>query len=62
MGSVDDDADLLVVAAIAERCSAFSRDDDDECYVDSDGPTCFNCRGRRWLPEGFSCMRGLLHD
>jgi hypothetical protein len=59
-GSVDEDASLTAAAAIARDCEAFSRDDDDECYVEGDEPTCFNCRARRWTPGGFSCTKGLL--
>jgi hypothetical protein len=60
VGCVDDDESLLAAAAIARSCTAFSRDDDDECYVDGDEPSCFNCRARRWIRDGFSCTRGLL--
>jgi hypothetical protein len=59
-GNVDSAADLSATAAIASQCAGYSRDDDDECYVDGDDPTCFNCRARRWMAEGFSCMKGLL--
>jgi hypothetical protein len=57
---VDDDCDRLTADVIALGCTAFSRDDDDECYVDGDGPTCFNCRARRWARGGFDCTKGLL--
>lgn len=59
-GSIDDPEDVRAAAAAASRCQAFARDDDDECYADGDGPTCFNCRARRWVRGGFTCMRGLL--
>ncbi len=59
-GSLDNDDDLVACAAIAVRCAGYSRDDDDECYVEGYGPTCFNCRGRRWLSVGFGCMKGYL--
>ena len=58
-GDVDDDCDLLTASMIALGCTVFSRDEDDECYVDGDEPSCFNCRGRRWVRGGFSCMREL---
>jgi hypothetical protein len=59
-GSIDDDVDLAAAAAIATSCAGYDRDEDDECYVEGDDPNCFNCRGRRWTPGGFTCMRGLL--
>ena len=60
IGDIDSAADLIDAALLASRCDGYSRDDDDECYVTGDGPTCFNCRGRRWVSEGFTCMKGLL--
>ncbi|MGB4593433.1 MAG: hypothetical protein WBI63_06625 [Coriobacteriia bacterium] len=60
VGSLDDDGDLVATAAIAASCAAFSRDDDDECYLQGDDPSCFNCRARRWVRGGFTCARGLL--
>ena len=60
VGRVDEEEDLLAAAAIALLCNAFARDDDDECYVDGDDPSCFNCRARRWVRGGFTCTRGLL--
>jgi hypothetical protein len=60
VGSVDDVESLAAAAEIARDCDAFSIDDDDECYVEGDEPTCFNCRARRWTGDGFSCTKGLL--
>jgi hypothetical protein len=60
VGSVDEGEDLAAAAAIALRCDAFTRDDDDECYVDGEDPSCFDCRARRWVRSGFTCTRGLL--
>lgn len=60
VGNLDDDADLAAAAAIAASCAGFSRDDDDECYLEGDGASCFNCRARRWVRGGFTCSRGLL--
>ncbi len=60
LGSVDDETDLAEAAAIARGCKGYIRDDDDECYVEGDGPTCFNCRARRWTHDGFTCTKGLL--
>jgi hypothetical protein len=62
VGSVDDTDALLAAASIALACREYVRDDDDECYVEGDAPTCFNCRGRRWVRGGFSCTRGLLNN
>jgi hypothetical protein len=59
-GSVDDDESVTAAAAIARGCTGFSADDDDECYVDKGGSNCFNCRGRRWVQDGFVCMKDLL--
>lgn len=60
VGGVDNDGSLTHAARIALECEGFSLDDDDECYVEGDEPTCFNCRARRWTRDGFSCMKGLL--
>lgn len=59
-GSVDEAESLAIAAKIACGCAGFSLDDDDECYVEGDEPTCFNCRARRWTRSGFSCTKGLL--
>ncbi len=59
-GSVDDDEAVNAAATIARDCLGFSADDDDECYVDAGEPNCFNCRGRRWVQNGFTCLKGLL--
>lgn len=61
-GSIDDARDLFEASLIAAGCAGFSRDDDDECYVEDDRATCFNCRARRWVPDGFSCMKDLLRS
>ena len=62
VGSVDAETDVAAAAAVAGECPSFSVDEDDECYVESDAPNCFNCRGRRWVPDGFTCLRGHLRD
>jgi len=59
VGSLDDPADVMAAAAIAARCETFSVDDEDECYL-MGARSCFDCRARRWVPNGFSCMRGAL--
>ena len=46
-----------LAAAEAERCAAFVRDCEEECFSAAER-SCYNCRWRRWLPEGFQCMKG----
>lgn len=58
-GSVENAEDMLASSEIAEQCPVYSIDDDDEDYCDG-VRTCFNCRYRRWLVDGFQCMRDLL--
>jgi hypothetical protein len=60
IGTVEDEADLLSASEIAAKCSAYSIDDADEIFAEG-STTCFNCRYRRWLADGFECMKGLLH-
>lgn len=42
--------------SMAENCPAFQMDVEDE-IVFEDETTCFNCRYRRWNPEGFTCYK-----
>jgi hypothetical protein len=58
-GSMESADDLRAAHAIAGRCDAYSIDDDDEDYCDG-ARTCFNCRYRRWLADGFECMKNRL--
>jgi hypothetical protein len=58
-GSVDGDDDLAVAAGLASQCGAYRRDDEDEDPV-SGALSCFGCRYRRWVPDGFTCMKDLL--
>jgi len=58
-GAVDLDDDLLEAARIAAVCPAYRRDDEDEDPVDG-ARSCFGCRYRRWVPDGFTCMAGRL--
>jgi hypothetical protein len=60
-GSVENREDLLAAAMIAGDCSVYSIDDDDEDYCEG-ARTCFNCRYRRWLADGFLCVKGLLEN
>ena len=59
LGAVDNDDDLAATTRIASHCPEFERDEDDECYTDG-CQACFDCRHRRWLADGFSCLKGLL--
>ncbi len=56
-GSVECAQDLLAASSIAEDCPLYVIDDDDEDYCEGTR-TCFNCRFRRWLRDGFLCGRG----
>ena len=48
---------------IAENCAYYTLDnDEDELYTDESTITCYNCRYRRWLQEGFECMKNQLKD
>lgn len=60
IGSVDRAEDVRDAEAIARACERYVRDDDDECYLDSGSPNCFDCRRRRWSAEGFACTEGML--
>jgi hypothetical protein len=41
---------------IAKACHEFRMDVEDEIVYD-DETTCYNCRYRRWNPEGFTCYK-----
>jgi hypothetical protein len=58
-GSIESTEDLLAALRIAWKCPAYSIDDDDEDYWEG-VRICFNCRYRRWLTDGFLCVKGLL--
>jgi hypothetical protein len=58
-GNLDDTEDCLAASEIAEKCPCYIIDEDDEDYCDG-ARTCFNCRFRRWVPDGFTCMKGRL--
>lgn len=45
------------VAQIANECSSFVADDEDEWVADEEC-SCYNCRYRRWTQESFRCMAG----
>jgi hypothetical protein len=58
-GSVDSDDDLAAAAWAASMCGTYRRDDEDEDPLGG-ALSCFGCRYRRWIPDGFTCMKGLL--
>jgi hypothetical protein len=58
-GFLENEDDYRVASEIAVDCSLYSVDDDDEDYCEG-VRTCFNCRYRRWLADGFQCMKGCL--
>jgi hypothetical protein len=59
LGSIENTEDSLSASEIAAKCPAYSVDEDDEDYCEGER-TCFNCRYRRWLADGFQCMKGFL--
>jgi hypothetical protein len=59
MGLIENTEDCLAASKIAARCPGYAIDEDDEDYCDG-ARTCFNCRYRRWLADGFQCMKGNL--
>lgn len=48
--------DWAVAARIAEECSGFKPDDEDEMVADED-ISCYNCRFRRWTMKSFVCCK-----
>lgn len=58
-GSVASDDDLAAAARVASVCGTYRRDDEDEDPLGG-ALSCFGCRYRRWIPDGFTCMKGLL--
>jgi len=56
IGSCDDGEALQAASVLAERCPDFSFDVEDEVCIEG-LTTCFNCRYRRWLENGFSCTK-----
>lgn len=59
IGSPEADGDVAQAARLAADCGAYSRDDEDEDPLDG-AVSCFGCRFRRWIPDGFTCVKGLL--
>ena len=53
------DGDVEHAAALAAACGSYRRDDEDEDPLDG-AVNCFGCRFRRWVPDGFTCLKGLL--
>ncbi len=44
------------VRTIARGCDRFAPDDEDE-QTDAEPVSCYNCRYRRWLTDGFECRK-----
>jgi len=59
VGTVDADADVAIATRLAVDCGAYRPDDEDEDPL-AGARTCFGCRFRRWVSDGFTCVRGLL--
>jgi hypothetical protein len=59
LGSLENTEDLLAASIVAGKCPAYAIDEDDEDYCEG-ARTCFNCRYRRWLTDGFGCVKKLL--
>lgn len=45
----------LVARQVAQRCTGFVPDDEDE-QVDDEPRSCYNCQYRRWLVESVECL------
>lgn len=56
VGTIGDQEDLDAAARLAQSCRVYRIDEDDEDYLDGER-SCFNCRYRRWLADGFCCAR-----
>jgi hypothetical protein len=56
LGSILVQEDRDAAVALALSCASYRIDEDDEDYLDG-AQSCFNCRYRRWLAEGFSCAK-----
>lgn len=44
------------VQILARACDQFGPDDEDE-HTDMVLVSCYNCRYRRWLTDGFECLK-----
>lgn len=50
-------ADVLeTTVSMAKSCREFQMDVEDEVIYEN-LKTCYNCRFRRWIPNGFSCFK-----
>lgn len=61
VGTIDIPEDRQIAAKMATACAGYRIDEDDEDYLDG-ARSCFNCRYRRWLAEGFSCAKDFPTD
>lgn len=59
LGFIENQEDYVAASEIAGKCAAYSIDEDDEDYCEGTR-TCFNCRYRRWLADGFQCVKDFL--
>ncbi len=50
----DSETELAKEAALS--CPDFSKDCDEECFYEDD-VSCYNCRYRRWMQDGFECLK-----
>ena len=48
--------DWAAAASIAEACSSFKPDDEDEMVAD-EAISCYNCLYRRWTVKSFVCKK-----
>lgn len=57
-GNPENEADFKISCLIAQECSGFVIDVEDELFSEYE-LTCTNCRYRRWTNTGFSCLKGF---
>lgn len=57
-GSLCSEGDLEAASGISTRCPSYRIDEEDEDYLEG-ARSCFNCRYRRWIAGGFSCVRAF---
>lgn len=48
---------LDIAEAIAEKCSYFQYDVEEEIYTDDGEKSCYNCLFRRWSKDSFTCRK-----
>lgn len=55
-GNPDNEEVFRMTVSMAENCSAFQNDVEEEIVYEG-RTTCYNCRYRRWGSNGFSCYQ-----